>query len=72
MSHAQHIQMLTRYREWADRLLYQSLVAMPESALTREQPIVFGSILRTLHHVYCMDQVWKAHLEGVPHGFTHS
>lgn len=70
MSHAQHIQMLTRYREWADRLLYQSLVAMPESALTREQPIVFGSILRTLHHVYCMDQVWKAHLEGVPHGFT--
>lgn len=70
MSHAQHIQMLTRYREWADRLLYQSLVAMPESALTREQPIVFGSLLRTLHHVYCMDQVWKAHLEGVPHGFT--
>lgn len=70
MSHVQHIQMLTRYRTWADRLLYESLAAMPESDLTREQPIIFGSILRTLHHVYCMDRVWKAHLGGIAHGFT--
>jgi uncharacterized damage-inducible protein DinB len=43
---------------------------MPGSALTREQPIIFGSILRTLNHVHSMDQVWMAHLQGVPHGFT--
>lgn len=70
MSQLLHLQMLTRYRAWADRLLYQSLTAVPESGLTAAQPIIFGSLLRTLHHVYCMDQVWKAHLEGVPHGFT--
>ncbi|GLQ46628.1 DNA damage-inducible protein DinB [Dyella lipolytica] len=70
MPQVDHLQLLTRYRAWADRLLYQSLAALPDSALIREQPIVFGSILRTLHHVYAMDQVWKAHLEGVPHGFT--
>jgi uncharacterized damage-inducible protein DinB len=70
MSQVAHLQLLTRYRAWADRLLYQSLAALPDSDLTREQPIVFGSILRTLHHVYAMDQVWKAHLERVPHGFT--
>ncbi|RDS80335.1 DinB family protein [Dyella psychrodurans] len=70
MSQLRHLQMLTRYRAWADRLLYQSLAAMPEAALTRAQPIVFGSILRTLNHAHCMDLVWKAHLEGVPHGFT--
>jgi len=62
--------MLTRYRAWADRLLYQSLATMPGAALTREQPIIFGSILRTLNHVHCMDNVWQAHPEGVPHGFT--
>lgn len=70
MSQPRHLQMLTRYRAWADQLLYQSLAAMPEPALSSAQPIIFGSILRTLNHVYCMDQVWRAHLEGVPHGFT--
>jgi uncharacterized damage-inducible protein DinB len=70
MSPLQHLQMLTHYRAWADRLIYQSLASLPEEALTRAQPIVFGSLLRTLHHLNAMDQVWKAHLEGVPHGFT--
>lgn len=70
MSQLHHLQMLTRYRKWADRLLYQSLAAVPEQALSEPQPIIFGSLLRTLHHTYCMDLVWKAHLEGVPHGLT--
>lgn len=70
MSSLLHLQMLIRYRAWADRLLYQSLSAVPESGLTAAQPIVFGNLLRTLHHVYCMDQVWKAHLQGKSHGFA--
>lgn len=70
MSQPQQLPMLMRYRAWADRLLYQSLAGVPASSLTAAQPIVFGSLLRTLNHVYCMDQVWKAHLEGVPHGYT--
>lgn len=59
-----------RYKAWADKRLYDSLAALPASALTAPQPIAFGSILRTLHHVFAMDQVWQAHLEGRPHGFT--
>jgi uncharacterized damage-inducible protein DinB len=70
MSHAQHLQMLTRYKAWGNRLLFQSLSALPDAVLKDHQPIVFGSLLRTLNHVYCMDQVWRAHLEGVPHGLN--
>ncbi|GAB2585571.1 DinB family protein [Dyella jejuensis] len=70
MSHLEHLQLLTRYRAWADRRLYQALAALPEHVLVTAQPIVFGSLLRTLNHVYCMDQVWKAHLQGEQHGFT--
>jgi uncharacterized damage-inducible protein DinB len=70
MAQLQALQRLTRYRAWADRLLFQSVAGLPEQALTQPQPIIFGSLLRTLHHVNAMDQVWKAHLEGVPHGFT--
>jgi len=69
MSYVQHLHTLTRYKAWADRLFFQSLAALPEAVLKEHQPIVFGSMLRTLNHVYCMDQVWKAHLEGVPHSF---
>jgi len=62
--------MLTRYRAWADRLLYETLADVPEQELVRSQPIIFGNLLRTLNHVNAMDQVWRAHLQGVPHGFT--
>lgn len=70
MSQLRYLQRLTRYKAWADSLFFQSLAALPEAILTGKQPIIFGSMLRTLNHVYCMDQVWKSHLEGVPHSFT--
>ena len=65
-----HVQTLTRYKAWANNLLFSAVSELPEHELTAARPIVFGSILRTLNHVYAMDQVWKAHLQGVPHGFT--
>jgi len=58
-----------QYKAWADARLYGALAELPAAALTAPQPIVFGSILRTLHHVYAMDRVWQAHLEGRPHGY---
>ncbi len=65
-----HVQTLTRYKAWANNLLFSAVSGLPEHELTAARPIVFGSILRTLNHVYAMDQVWKAHLQGVSHGFT--
>jgi uncharacterized damage-inducible protein DinB len=62
--------MLTRYTAWANEVLYQALAELPEPELVKKQRIVFGSILRTLNHVYAMDLVWQAHLERRPHGFV--
>jgi uncharacterized damage-inducible protein DinB len=64
------LRMLMRYKAWADRLLFQSLARVPAVELAKPQPIVFGSLLRTLNHVHAMDEVWRAHLTGRPHGFT--
>ena len=61
---------LVRYKAWANDLVFAALARLPEHELTAPRPIVFGSILRTLNHVYAMDQVWQANLEGRPHGFT--
>ena len=43
---------------------------LPEHELTAARPIIFGSILRTLNHVYAMGQVWKAHLQGASHDLS--
>ena len=61
---------LVRYKAWANELLYDSVVKLPEDALTQPDPIIFGNLLRTLHHTYAMDYVWRAHLLGESHGLT--
>jgi uncharacterized damage-inducible protein DinB len=70
MSSFLQLQMLTRYKAWANDLLFQALSELPESELVAERQIIFGNILRTLNHVYVMDVVWKTHLEGGAHGFS--
>lgn len=70
MADLRNIRMLTRYSAWANELLYGSLSELSEDELLAPRKIVFGSILRTLNHVYCMDRVWQAHLEHQTHGFT--
>lgn len=70
MSSFQQLQTLTRYKAWANDLLYQTLSELPESELIAERQIIFGNILRALNHVYVMDVVWKAHLESGSHEFS--
>lgn len=62
--------MLARYKAWANELLYAAVARLPAQELIAPRPIVFGSMLRTLNHVYAMDRVWQAHLEGRSHGLA--
>jgi uncharacterized damage-inducible protein DinB len=64
------IQTLTRYKAWADDLFLSTISELPEHELTAPRPIVFGSLIRTLHHSFAMDYVWQCHLLGKPHGLT--
>jgi len=65
-----YVQVLTRYKAWADDLFLTAVSAVPVPELTAPRPIVFGSLLRTLNHSYSMDYVWQSHLLGKPHGLT--
>ena len=66
----QRLEMLARYKTWANERLYATLAGISETDLAAPSPIFAGSILRTLNHVHLMDMVWKSHLLGVPHGLT--
>lgn len=59
-----------RYKAWANALVFAAAARLPEAELTAPRKIVFGSLLRTLNHVYAMDEVWRAHLEGRPHRYS--
>jgi len=61
---------LTRYKSWADDQLLSVLAGLSEEQLTAPQPIVFGSVIRTLNHARCMDHVWRCHLLGQAHGLS--
>jgi uncharacterized damage-inducible protein DinB len=69
MSALRNIRLLTRYSAWANSLLYLAIGELPEDELTKPRQIVFGNLIRTLNHVYTIDLVFQAHLEGREHGF---
>lgn len=64
------ISTLIRYKAWANDLLYRCLSALDRASLDAPHPILFGSLIRTLNHVYSMDRVWQCHLLGTAHGLT--
>ena len=62
--------MLARYGDWADRVLFAAIGALPGDAASRPRKTLFGSMIGTLNHNYQVDLIWRAHLRGEAHGFT--
>lgn len=60
---------LCRYMAWSNKVFYAAVAALPEPEISRERPMLFGSILNLLHHVYAMDVVWQQHMTGGAHEF---
>jgi len=69
MSALRNIRMLTRYTAWANARLFEALSKLPQAEVTAKRVTGFGNMVHTLNHSYVVDQIWKAHLEGTPHGF---
>jgi uncharacterized damage-inducible protein DinB len=61
--------MLARYNAWANRAIFVAVAALPEGEATRERQSLFGNMVHTLNHIYVIDLIWQAHLEGRSHGF---
>jgi uncharacterized damage-inducible protein DinB len=64
----QTVRMLTRYNAWANRLIFDAVAALPPGEATKERPTLFGNMVNTLNHLYTVDVIWQAHLEGRSHG----
>jgi uncharacterized damage-inducible protein DinB len=61
--------MLVRYNAWADKLIHGAVAALPAGEAEKPRQSVFKSMAHTLNHVYVIDRIFQAHLEGREHGY---
>lgn len=61
---------LARYNQWANRVLIDAVSALPPEEWTRERPTLFKTMVGTLNHIYVVNLIWRAHLEGREHGIA--
>jgi uncharacterized damage-inducible protein DinB len=67
MSLKKELLKLLSYKAWANNLTFASLLVLPEPELYKERETNFKTIVSTLSHVYVVDDIFKAHLTGLPH-----
>ena len=56
-------QMLARYSQWANEVIYSVVAGLPEAAVVAPRETTFGSVRRTLGHNYAVGAIFRAHLE---------
>ena len=62
--------MLTRYNAWANEVILKAVAALPEGEAAKPRKSTFKNMVHTLNHIYVIDRIFRAHLEGRPHEYT--
>lgn len=62
--------MLARYNEWANRVIFDAVAALPPGEAEKPRTSLFRNMVHTLNHNYVIDRIFQAHLEGRSHGYT--
>jgi uncharacterized damage-inducible protein DinB len=61
---------LTRYNQWANKLIFDATFKLPEGEATKARQTLFKNIVHSLNHNYVIDRIFQAHLEGQDHGYA--
>lgn len=64
------IRTLTRYNQWANKLVFDATFKLPEGEATKSRQTLFKNIVHSLNHNYVIDRIFQAHIEGRDHGYT--
>jgi uncharacterized damage-inducible protein DinB len=62
--------MMTRYNAWSNKVWFAAIAALPPGEATKERKSLFKNMVHTLNHIYIIDVIWQAHLEGRDHGLA--
>lgn len=61
--------MMAGYKQWSDKVMYDAVAALPEGEALKQRASLFKNMVHTLNHIYVVDRIWQAHLEGRDHGY---
>ena len=64
------INMMLAYKAWANSRTLAAACALPAEELHRKRATTFDTILRTLNHVWVVDDLFRCHLTGTEHPYT--
>ncbi len=64
------VRLLLRYKAWANGITFPAILALPGDEALVSRATRFGNIVRTLNHVYVIDDIFRAHLESRDHGYV--
>ena len=62
--------MLARYNQWANKVIFDAVAALPAGEAEKQRATLFRNMVHTLNHNYVIDRIFQAHLEGRKHGYT--
>ena len=62
--------MLARYNQWANRVIFDAVAALPAGEPEKPRTTLFKNMVHTLNHNYVIDRIFQAHLEGRSHGYS--
>jgi uncharacterized damage-inducible protein DinB len=63
------VSMMARYKQWSDKVMFDAVTALPAEEIAKPRSSLFKNMVHTLNHIYVIDRIWQAHLEGRDHGF---
>jgi len=61
--------MMARYKQWSNKVMFDAVAALPADEIAKPRPSLFKNMVHTLNHIYVIDRIWQAHLEGREHGY---
>src|SRR3954451_19045116 len=70
MLNTQTARILSRYKTWADTVLFDAAGALPPNEVAKTRQTLFKTMIGTLNHNYVVDLIWKEHLERSEDGGT--
>jgi len=58
---------MMRFKRWANEITFKTVMALPTGEALKARATRFGNMVHTLNHVFVVDDIFRAHLEGRDH-----
>jgi uncharacterized damage-inducible protein DinB len=58
MSLLSNLQLMSQYNQWMNQKIYQVAQKLGDDKIQQDQGAFFGSLFRTLNHIYVADIIW--------------